>query len=54
MLHDFVWAIRLDDLNGGLLSKNLRQRVRSASDLLLSLIDDISEGVPRLGAMMDR
>ena len=50
MLHDYLWAIRLGDLNGQPLSHELRRRVGQATEFLYQLQDEDSGQVPNYGA----
>lgn len=50
MLHDYLWAVRLGDLNGEALSDQLRAKVAAAGDFLWRCQDDISGAVPLFGA----
>ena len=50
MLHDYVWAIRLGDLNGQSLSNELRRWVGQATEFLYQLQDEDSGQVPNYGA----
>ncbi len=49
MLHDYLWALRLGDLNGRPLSLELRKRIKWATDLLYQIQDEASGGVPNYG-----
>lgn len=49
MLHDYLWALRLGDLNGQPLSTELRTRVGAAGRLLYRLQDHSSGRVPCYG-----
>lgn len=49
MLHDYLWAIRLGDLNGQPLSAELRRRVGQSAALLYQLQDESSGSVPYYG-----
>lgn len=49
MLHDFLWAIRLGELNDAPLSQELKERVGKAADLLYHIQDTESGGVPCYG-----
>ena len=49
MLHDYLWAIRLGELNDHPLSENLRERIERAGQFLLLIQDEISGGVPCYG-----
>ncbi len=48
-LHDFMWAIRLGDINGRPLSPQLRESVRKAGHFLFQIQDSESGRVPSLG-----
>lgn len=50
MLHDYLWAIRLGDLNGQPLSDELRERVSQAYEFLYQLQDAETGQVPNYGA----
>jgi hypothetical protein len=50
MLHDYLWAIRLGEVNGYELSPGLRDRVRQAGEFLYQLQDEASGSVPNYGA----
>lgn len=50
MLHDYVWALRLDELLGKEFSSELRDRVKRAGDFLYQLQDEETGGVPCYGA----
>ncbi len=50
MLHDYLWAIRLGNLNGYELSPLLLDRVRKAGEFLHQLQDEESGCVPNYGA----
>ena len=49
MLHDFLWAIRLGDINGRRLSQGLRERVAKACGWLYRMQDEMSGWVPNYG-----
>ncbi len=49
MLHDYLWALRLGDLNGRMFSLELRQKIKRAVDLLYQIQDEASGGVPNYG-----
>jgi asparagine synthase (glutamine-hydrolysing) len=49
MLHDYLWALRLGDLNGQPLCSDLRERVRRAANLLYQIQDEISGETPYYG-----
>jgi Heparinase II/III-like protein/Heparinase II/III N-terminus len=49
MLHDYLWAIRLGDLNGCSLSRELKQRVSASADFLYQLQDNESGCIPNYG-----
>ncbi len=49
MLHDYLWALRLGDLNGYPLSAELRQRVGRGAEFLYQLQDAGSGQVPFYG-----
>jgi hypothetical protein len=49
MLHDYLWAIRLGDLNGQPFSAELRKRVGQSAMLLYQLQDEGSGSVPYYG-----
>lgn len=49
MLHDYLWAIRLGDLNGQSFSAELRRRVGQSAALLYQLQDESSGSVPYYG-----
>ena len=50
MLHDYLWAIKLGELNGYILSPSLLDRVRQAGEFLHQLQDEQSGCVPNYGA----
>jgi len=50
MLHDYLWAIRLGELNGYELSPVLRDRVRQAGEFLYQLQDEATGHVPNYGS----
>jgi len=49
MLHDYLWAIRLGDLNGQPLSNTLRERVMKATKFLYQIQDRETGQVPYYG-----
>ena len=49
MLHGYLWAVRLGDLNGRPLSPGLRERVGRAGELLYQVQDEASGRVPDYG-----
>jgi asparagine synthase (glutamine-hydrolysing) len=49
ILHDFIWAIRLGELNGYELTPELKLRVRRAGDFLLRLQDPTTGMAPNYG-----
>jgi asparagine synthase (glutamine-hydrolysing) len=49
MLHDFLWAIRLGELNGRPVTSGLVQRVTKSADLLFQVQDSVSGRVPNYG-----
>jgi len=49
MLQDYLWAVRLGDLNGRPLSEELRKRIGLAADFLYQMQDEISGKVPCYG-----
>jgi hypothetical protein len=49
MLHDYIWVLRLAELNGLTFSDTLRERVRRAGEWLYQLQDDRSGRVPNYG-----
>lgn len=49
MLHDYLWAIRLGELNDSPLSDELKERVGKAVDFLWMIQDQESGRVPRYG-----
>lgn len=50
MLHDYLWVLKLGEINGMIFPSSLQQRIQQAGDFSLALIDQISGGVPRYGA----
>ncbi len=50
MLHDYLWALRLGDLNGQPLSAAVRERVHRAALLLYQLLNQADGAAPRYGA----
>lgn len=50
MLDDFIWAIRLGELNGSPLAAGLRANVAAAADFLWRCQDDHSGSVPLYGS----
>ena len=50
MLHDYLWAVRLGDLNGQPLSEDLRCRVGRAAEFLFQVQDVTSGKVPLYGS----
>jgi hypothetical protein len=48
-LHDYLWAIRLGELNGQPLSDRLQARVKQACELLYQIQDEASGRLPRFG-----
>jgi asparagine synthase (glutamine-hydrolysing) len=49
MLHDYLWALRLGDLNGRPLSDGLKARVKKAAEFLHQLQDGHTGQVPAYG-----
>jgi asparagine synthase (glutamine-hydrolysing) len=49
MLHDYLWAIRLGDLNSCGLSRELKRRVTASADFLYQLQDNESGYLPNYG-----
>jgi hypothetical protein len=49
MLHDYIWAIRLGELNGQPLSSELKSRITKAGDFLYQIQDAESGHVPNYG-----
>ncbi|HEX6507527.1 MAG TPA: alginate lyase family protein [Chloroflexota bacterium] len=49
MLHDFLWALRLGDLNGGPFSEELRARVARAGEFLYQIQDAATGEAPFYG-----
>lgn len=49
MLHDYLWALRLGDLNEQPFSPTLRERLRRAADFLYQIQDETSGQVPYYG-----
>jgi len=49
MLHDYIWAVRLGDLNGYPLSYALRERLAKATEFLYQIQDLESGRVPNYG-----
>lgn len=49
MLHDYLWAMRLGDLNGQPLSNDLKVRVKRAGEFLYQMQDDVTGQVPYYG-----
>ena len=49
MLHDYIWALQLGDLNGAPLPEMVRQRVAGAVDFLYQLQDEATGQVPCYG-----
>ncbi|MDZ7696582.1 MAG: heparinase II/III family protein [Deltaproteobacteria bacterium] len=49
MLHDYLWALRLGDLNGQSLSDELKDRVQLAGEFLYQLQDEETGQVPCYG-----
>ena len=50
IVHDLAWAIRLGEVNGHLLSKELRDLFAAAIRFLFALVDPESGCVPNYGA----
>lgn len=50
MLHDCLWALRLGEVNGRLLSRGVYDRVGRAADFLYGLLDVASGQVPNHGS----
>ena len=50
MLHDYLWCIRLGDINQQPLSDELKKRVCKAGDFLYQIQDPITGRVPNYGA----
>lgn len=48
-LHDYLWALRLGELNGRPFSPSLRQRIGRAAGLLYQIQDEISGELPNYG-----
>jgi hypothetical protein len=49
MLHDYVWSLRLADLNEVPFTSGLRERIGRAAEFLLQVQDDSSGGLPGYG-----
>lgn len=49
MLHDYLWAIRLGDLNGQSVSDELRKKIAMAGDFLYQVQDEQTGQVPNYG-----
>lgn len=49
MLHDYLWAIRLGDLSGNSLSRDLKERIEKAGEFLSGLLDHDSGKGPNYG-----
>jgi asparagine synthase (glutamine-hydrolysing) len=49
MLQDYLWAIRLGEVNGQPLSKELKEKVKKSGDFLYQIQDDITGKVPCYG-----
>lgn len=50
MLHDYLWALRLAELNGHRFSPALEDRVKAAADFLHGLVDGPSGQTPNFGS----
>jgi asparagine synthase (glutamine-hydrolysing) len=50
LLHDYLWVMRLAELNGQTFSPSLYDRIDRASELLFQLIDPSTGHVPNYGA----
>jgi hypothetical protein len=50
MLHDYLWAARLGELNGSRLSEPLYRRIGKAADFLFEMADEQTGRVPNYGA----
>ena len=48
-LHDYLWALRLGDLNGQPFSQALRGRVKQAGEFLYQIQDEVSGRLPCFG-----
>ena len=49
MLHDYLYALRLGEVNGYMLDSKTTKRIEKASDFLLGMIDPFSGWAPNLG-----
>lgn len=49
MLHDYLYAIRLGEVNGYKLEEDAIARIRKSADFLLAMIDPISGWAPNIG-----
>ncbi|MEE4356581.1 MAG: alginate lyase family protein [Desulfococcaceae bacterium] len=49
ILHDYLWAIRLGDLNGKPLSSQLKEKVKKSNNFLYQIQDDITGKLPNYG-----
>lgn len=49
MLHDYLWALQLGDLNGQALSQVSRQRFSDATNFLYQIQDEVSGSAPNYG-----
>lgn len=49
MLHDYLYAIRIGEVNGHKLEKKAVARIRKAADFLLAMTDPISGWAPNIG-----
>lgn len=50
MLHDFLWAMRLGELNSQLLSERLYGAIQRAVDFLAAMVDPLSGAAPNYGS----
>ena len=50
MLHDYLWVLRLAELNGDRFSSELTDRLAKATDFLYQMQDGVSGRVPNYGA----
>ncbi len=50
MLHDYLWILKLGEINNMQFSESLQQRIQRAGDLSFQLLDSSSGGMPRYGA----
>lgn len=49
MLHDYLWAVRLGDLNGQSLSSETKERIGKACEFLFQLLDERTGSPPLYG-----